>query len=130
MVETQNPSRKPGLCPQKIGWPEHSFTRAVNEYVLNPVAQTAVHSLDHSLFFLSTQVGHMSLAVSVVRQLSSGQRTVGRHDIRCFQAGPMKTSSAIYILSFCPGAGWMEEKPTLQNSELNFFWVPDPFGIW
>lgn len=86
MAETQNPSRKPDLFSQKIHWTEHSLTQAVKESVSNPVAPTAVRSLDPSLFFLSTQRDHVSLAIGMVRQLSSGQCIVGRHDVHHFQA--------------------------------------------
>ena len=75
MVETQDPSRELALCPsspthKETPWTEFSFTPAVNEYLLSPVVQTAVHSPDHFLFILGTQMDYISqppLQLGVVR---------------------------------------------------------------
>lgn len=65
MGETQDLSREPALCsfspPHKeTPWTEFSFIPAVNEYLLSPLAQTAVHFPDHFLFFLGTQMDYIS----------------------------------------------------------------------
>lgn len=75
MAEIQDPSREPALCSssptyKEIPWTEHPFTQAVNEYLLSPVAQTAVQPPDHFLFFLGTQIDYISqppLQLDVVR---------------------------------------------------------------
>lgn len=69
MAETQDPSREPALCPfsptnQEILWTEPSFTQAVNEYLLSPVAQTAVHFPDLFLFSGHTNRLHFPASIS------------------------------------------------------------------
>lgn len=69
MAETQDPSREPALCPfsltdQETPWTEHSFTQAVSEYLLSPVAQTAVHFPDRFLFSGHTDRLHFPASLS------------------------------------------------------------------
>lgn len=138
MAETQDPSREPALClfspiDQETPWTEHSFTQAVNEYLLSPVAQTAVHFPDCFLFSGHTDRLHFpaSLPARCGQVTESRSMHYGKMRYMPFPGLDQKNLPCdplflliLLVLVKCKGG----QGP--RTGYLASFVSQNPFGIW